>query len=60
MILNRLPITTNMDPWIHLRWDQVPMRIKHPLLIDHTRHESSFMIMNAELSYVKVSVPNTV
>jgi hypothetical protein len=31
--------------------------VKHPLLIDHTRCEPHFMIMNAELSTVKVSVP---
>jgi hypothetical protein len=50
----------NMDPRIYQRWDQVPRRSKHPLLIDHTRREPSFMIMNAELSAVKVRVPSMV
>jgi hypothetical protein len=49
----------NTDPWIYRRWDQVPRRSKHPLLIDHTRCEPSSMIMNAELSAVKVSVSST-
>jgi hypothetical protein len=49
-----------MDPWIYRKWDQVPKMSKHPLLIDHTRREPSSMIMNAELSAVKVSVPSTV
>jgi hypothetical protein len=49
----------NTDPRIYRRWDQVP-RSKHPLLIDHTRREPSSMIMNAELSAVKVSVSSTV
>jgi hypothetical protein len=51
---------TNTDPRIYRRWDQVPRRSKHPLLIDHTRHEPSSMTMNAELSAVKVSVSTTV
>jgi hypothetical protein len=50
----------NKDPRIYRRWDQVPRRSKHPLLIDHTRREPSSMIMNAELSAVKVNVPSTV
>jgi hypothetical protein len=50
----------NTDPRMYWRWDQVPRRSKHPLLIDHTRCESSSMIMNAELSAVKVSVSSTV
>jgi hypothetical protein len=50
----------NTDPRIYWRWDQVPTRSKHPLLIDHTRREPSSMIMNAELSAVKVSVSSTV
>jgi hypothetical protein len=33
---------------------------KHPLSTVHTRREPSSMIMNAELSTVKVSVPSTV
>jgi hypothetical protein len=48
------------DPRINRRWDQVPRRSKHPLLIDHTRRELSSMIMNAELSAVKVNVSSTV
>jgi hypothetical protein len=50
----------NTDPRIYQRWNQVPRRSKHSLLIDHTRREPSSMIMNAELSAVKVSVPSTV
>jgi hypothetical protein len=50
----------NTDPRIYRRWDQVPRRSKHLLLIDHTRREPSSMIMNAELSAVKVSVSSTV
>jgi hypothetical protein len=50
----------NTDPRICRRWDQVPRRSKHPLLIDHIRRELSSMIMNAELSAVKVSVSSTV
>jgi hypothetical protein len=50
----------NTDPRIYWRWDQVPRRSKHPLLIDHTCRELSSMIMNAELSTVKVSVSSTV
>jgi hypothetical protein len=50
----------NTDPRIYRRWDQVLRRSKHPLLIDHTRREPSSMIMNAELSDVKVSVLSTV
>ena len=46
----------NTDPRIYRRWDQVPRRSKHPLLIDHTRREPSSMIMNAELSAVSKSV----
>jgi hypothetical protein len=50
----------NTDPQIYRRWDQVPRRSKHPLSTGHTRREPSSMIMNAELSAVKVSVPSTV
>jgi hypothetical protein len=50
----------NTDPRIYQRWGQVPRRSKHPLLIDHTRRKPSSMIMNAELSAVKISVPSTV
>jgi hypothetical protein len=50
----------NTDPRIYRRWDQVLRRSKHPLLIDHTRREPSFMIMNAELSAEKASVSSTV
>jgi hypothetical protein len=50
----------NTDPLIYQRWNQVPRRSKHPLLTNHTRSEPSSMIMNAELSAVKVSVPSTV
>jgi hypothetical protein len=50
----------NTDHWIYRRWDQVPKRSKHPLLIDHTRREPSSMIMNADLFAVKVNVSSTV
>jgi hypothetical protein len=50
----------NTDPRIYRRWDQVPRRSMHPLLIDHTRREPSSMMMNAELSAVKVGVSSTV
>jgi hypothetical protein len=50
----------NTDPRIYRRWDQVPRKSKHPLLIYHTRREPSSMIMNAELSAVKVCVSSTV
>jgi hypothetical protein len=46
----------NTDPQIYWRWDQVPRRSKHPLLIDHTRREPistiSSMIMNAEVNQI--------
>jgi hypothetical protein len=50
----------NTDPRIYRRCNQVPRRSKHPLLIDHTRREPISMIMNAELSAVRVSVSSTV
>jgi hypothetical protein len=50
----------NTDPRIYRRWDQVPRRSKHPLSTGHACHEPSFMIMNAALSAVKVSVPSTI
>ena len=34
----------NTDPWAHQRWDQVPRRSKHPLLIGHTRREPIVLI----------------
>jgi hypothetical protein len=50
----------NTDPRTYLRWDQVPMRSKHSMSTGHVRHEPSSMIINAELSAVKVSVPSMV
>jgi hypothetical protein len=50
----------NTDPRIYRRRGQVPRWSKHPLLIDYTGHEPISMIMNAELSAVRVSVPSTV
>jgi hypothetical protein len=41
----------NTDPQTYRRWDQdhqVRKRSKHPLSTGHTRHEPSFIIMNAE------------
>jgi hypothetical protein len=46
----------NTDPRIHRRWDQVPRRSKHPLLIDHTRREPSSMILNAELGSIAMYI----
>jgi hypothetical protein len=57
---NRRNRYANTDPMIYWRWDQVPRRSKRPLLINHTRRELSSIIMNGELSAVKVSVPSTV
>jgi hypothetical protein len=57
---NQINKWANTDPRIYRRWDQMPRRSKHPLLIDHTRREPSFIIMNAELSAVKVNVSSTV
>ena len=59
-ITNQRNKWANMDPQIYRRWEQVPWRSNHPLLIDHTRREPSSMIMNVELSAVKVSVSSTV
>jgi hypothetical protein len=42
-------------PKTYRRWDHVSRRSKRSLPMGHNRHESSFMIMNAELSAVKVS-----
>jgi hypothetical protein len=50
----------NTDLRIYHRWDQVPRRSKHPLSTGHTRRDPSSVIMNTELSAVKVSVPSTV
>ena len=50
----------NTDPRIYRRWDQVPRMSKHPLLTGHTRREPRSIIVNAELSAVKVSVPSAV
>jgi hypothetical protein len=48
------------DPWKHQRWGQVLRRSNHPVSTCHTCHEPSFMIMNADLSAVKVNVPSAV
>jgi hypothetical protein len=45
-----------MEPRKNWRYDQVPRRSKHPLPIGRTRREPSSIIVNAELSAVKVSV----
>jgi hypothetical protein len=45
----------NMEPRIYWRWDQVIRSSEHPLSTDHTRCDPSSMIMNAELSAVKLS-----
>jgi hypothetical protein len=50
----------NTDPQTYKRRDQVPRRSKHPLLTGHICSKPSFMIMNVELSAVKVSVPSTI
>jgi hypothetical protein len=46
----------NTYPRIYQRWDQVPRRSKHLLSTSHIRREPSSMIMNAELSAVRVQV----
>jgi hypothetical protein len=56
-------ITSQRNKWANTdsrRWDRVPRRNKRSLSTGHTRREPSFMIMNAELSAVKVSVSSTV
>jgi hypothetical protein len=45
---------------IYWRWDQAPRRSKHPLSTGHTRREPSSIIVNVELSAVKVCMPSTV
>jgi hypothetical protein len=55
----QVAITSQRNKWVNtdsLRWDQVPRRSKHPLPTDHTHREPRFMIINADLSAVKVSV----
>jgi hypothetical protein len=46
--INKWP---NTNPRIYRRWDQVPRRSMHPLLIDHTRCEASSMILNCLLRF---------
>jgi hypothetical protein len=50
----------NTDLRKYWEWDQVPTRSKHPLPTCQTRREPSSIIVNAELSAVKVSVPSAV
>jgi hypothetical protein len=50
----------NTDPRTYRSWDKLLRRSKHLLSTGHTHREPSFMIMNAELSAVKVSVPSMV
>jgi hypothetical protein len=50
----------NMDPRNYRRWNQVPGRSKYPFPTGRTRCEPNSIIMNAELSTVKVSVSSTV
>ena len=52
--------SANTDAQTYRRLDQVHRRSKHPLSTGQTRREPGSMIMNAELSAVKVSVSNTV
>jgi hypothetical protein len=50
-----------MDPRKYRKLDQdVPRRSKHPLPTGQTHIEHSSIIVNAELSVVKVSVSNAV
>jgi hypothetical protein len=59
-------ITSRINKWAitdhrkYRRWDQMPRRSKHPLSTGRTRREPSSIIVNAELSAVKVSVPSAV
>jgi hypothetical protein len=50
----------NKDPREYRRWDQVPRKSKHPLPTGRTRREPSSIIVNEELSAVKVSVSSAV
>jgi hypothetical protein len=50
----------NTDPRIYRRWDQLPRRSKHPLPTGRTRREPSSIIVNVELSAVKVSLSSAV
>jgi hypothetical protein len=59
-IINQRNQWVNTDPRTYWRWGQVPRMSKHPLATGHASCEPSSMIMNTELSAVKVSVPITV
>jgi hypothetical protein len=58
-ITSQINTWANTDPRKYRRWDQVPRRSKHPLPTGRTRREPSSIIVNAELSAVKVSVSST-
>jgi hypothetical protein len=36
----------NTDPWTYWKWDQLPMRSKHPLSTSYIHRELSSMVMN--------------
>jgi hypothetical protein len=48
------------DPWKYRRWDQMSRRNEHLLPTGRNRREPSSIIVNAELSAVKVSVSSAV
>jgi hypothetical protein len=56
-ITNQRNKWANTYPWIYRRWDAVPRRSKHPLLIDHTctrREPSSLMSYRLSKSVCQV------
>jgi hypothetical protein len=59
-ITSQINKCANTDPRTYQRRDHVRRRSKHPLPTGHTRCDPSSIIMNAELSAVKVSLPSTI
>jgi hypothetical protein len=47
----------NTDPRIYRRWDQVPRRSKHPLLIDHTCRYNEQSLRD---QIIKLNGPDTI
>jgi hypothetical protein len=43
----------NTDPRLYRRWDQVPRRGKHPMLINHTRCEHECGVIRCQSQCVK-------
>jgi hypothetical protein len=59
-ITSQINKRANTDPRKYRRWDQVPRRSKHPLPTARTLRGPSSIIVNADSSAVKVSVPSAV